>query len=444
VDLFDASFFGYSPREAELIDPQHRLFLECAWEALEQAGYDARRYPGQIGVYAGASWSAYVSHVFANSEIIESAGALAAGIGNRADHLPTRVSYKLNLRGPSLNVQTACSTSLVAVHQACRSLVDGDCDIALAGGASIALTNRAGYLYVEEGIASPDGHCRAFDADARGTVWGDGVGVVALKRLADAIADGDTIRAVIRGTAINNDGAVKVGYTAPSVEGQAAAVRRAHGTGTTLGDPIEIAALTRAFGPVPSQRIAIGTVKTNIGHLDAAAGVAGLIKTVLSLEHRELPPSLHFSKPNPKIDFDGGPFFVNAALRPWQAGDAPRRAGVSSFGIGGTNAHVIVEEAAPAESSPAAREWQVLPLSAQTPAALDAACGRLARALEHDTPPLADAAYTLQVGRRAFPHRRAIVCRDHESARAALARAREASEQTASAASDDRACVFLF
>ena len=460
VDLFDASFFGYSPREAELIDPQHRLFLECAWEALEQAGYDARRYPGQIGVYAGASWSAYVSHVFANSEIIESAGALAAGIGNRADHLPTRVSYKLNLRGPSLNVQTACSTSLVAVHQACRSLVDGDCDIALAGGASIALTNRAGYLYVEEGIASPDGHCRAFDADARGTVWGDGVGVVALKRLADAIADGDTIRAVIRGTAINNDGAVKVGYTAPSVEGQAAAVRRAldtaavdpatigyieaHGTGTTLGDPIEIAALTRAFGPVPSQRIAIGTVKTNIGHLDAAAGVAGLIKTVLSLEHRELPPSLHFSKPNPKIDFDGGPFFVNAALRPWQAGDAPRRAGVSSFGIGGTNAHVIVEEAPPAESSPAAREWQVLPLSAQTPAALDAACGRLARALEHDTPPLADAAYTLQVGRRAFPHRRAIVCRDHESARAALARAREASEQTASAASDDRACVFLF
>ena len=264
VDLFDAGFFGYAPREAELIDPQHRLFLECAWEALERAGYDPKQYAGLIGVYAGAGWSPYLANIFSNTALIESVGALQAGIGNRGDHLPTRVSYKLNLRGPSLNVQTACSTSLVAVHQACRSLVDGECDIALAGGVSIGLSNRTGYLYIEEGISSPDGHCRAFDAQARGTVWGDGVGIVVLKRLADALADGDTIHAVVRGTAINNDGAVKVGYTAPSVEGQAAVVARAqavagvdpatisyieaHGTGTTLGDPIEIAALKQAFG----------------------------------------------------------------------------------------------------------------------------------------------------------------------------------------------------
>jgi acyl transferase domain-containing protein len=335
VDLFDASFFGYSPREAELLDPQQRLFLECAWEALELAGYDPKMYAGQIGVYAGASFNAYLANIFSNTEIVQSVGIMQAGMGTRGDYLPTRVSYKLNLRGPSINVQTACSTSLVAVHQACRSLVDGECDMALAGGASITMgmPGKTGYLYQEEGILSPDGHCRAFDAQAQGTVWGDGVGVVVLKRLADAIADGDTIHAVIRGTAINNDGAVKVGFTAPSVDGQAAVVARAqavagvepasisyieaHGTGTTLGDPIEIAALRQVFGAGEPGTCAIGTIKSNVGHLDAAAGVAGLIKAALALRHRQVPPSLHFETPNPKIDFANSPFFVSTELRPW-------------------------------------------------------------------------------------------------------------------------------
>ena len=462
VDLFDAGFFGYAPREAEVIDPQHRVFLECAWEALESAGYDPKQYGGLIGVYAGAGWSSYLGNVFANSAVIESVGALQAGIGNRGDHLPTRVSYKLNLRGPSLNVQTACSTSLVAVHQACRSLVDGECDLALAGGVSIPLTNRTGYLYLEEGIASPDGHCRAFDAQARGTVWGDGVGVVVLKRLSEALSDGDTIHAVIRGTAINNDGAVKVGYTAPSVEGQAAVVMRAqavagvepstvsyvetHGTGTTLGDPIEIAALMRAFGAVPPGTCAIGTVKTNLGHLDAAAGVASLIKTVLALEHGELPPSLHYETPNPRIDFAGGPFFVNAALRPWtKAAGAPRRAGVSSFGIGGTNAHAVLEEAPAPPVGDEARVWQVLMVSAQSRAALTAATDRLADYLRRNpSTPLADVAYTLRVGRRSFAHRRVLVCRDASEAAAALAQPDRAPVQSAAVEAGERSCVFMF
>ncbi len=462
VDLFDAGFFGYAPREAELIDPQHRVFLECAWEALERAGYDPKQYAGLIGVYAGAGWSSYLANIFSNAALVESVGALQAGIGNRGDHLPTRVSYKLNLRGPSLNVQTACSTSLVAVHQACRSLVDGECDIALAGGVSISLTNRTGYLYMEEGIASPDGHCRAFDAQARGTVWGDGVGVVVLKRLADALDDGDTIHAVVRGTAINNDGAVKVGYTAPSVEGQAAVVMRAqavagiepstvsyieaHGTGTILGDPIEMAALTQAFGPVAPGSCAVGTVKTNLGHLDAAAGVASLIKTVLALEHGELPPSLNYQAPNPKIDFASGPFFVNTALRPWtKTGESPRRAGVSSFGIGGTNAHAVLEEAPAVAPGSESRPWQILMLSAQSRGALEAVADRLAGYLSRNpATSLADVAYTLKVGRRSFVHRRALVCRDATEAARELVRPDRAPGQSAAMEAGDHSCVFMF
>jgi acyl transferase domain-containing protein/acyl carrier protein len=463
VDLFDASFFGYSPREAELLDPQQRLFLECAWEALEQAGYDPRQYGGQIGVYAGANFSGYVTNVFSNPEIMETMGGLQAAIGNRGDFLATRVSYKLNLRGPSLNVQAACSTSLVAVHQACRSLVDGECDMALAGGVSIvgSITGKIGYLSQEEGILSPDGHCRAFDAQAQGTVWGDGVGVVLLKRLADAVADGDTIHAVIRGTAINNDGAAKVGFTAPSVDGQTAVVSRAlavagvaagdvsyieaHGTGTTLGDPIEIAALSQAFGSLPPDSCAIGTVKTNIGHLDAAAGVAGLIKTTLALEHRELPPSLHFETPNPKIDFAGSPFFVNAQLRAWNSDGAPRRAGVSAFGMGGTNAHAVVEEApAPPETSPS-RPWQLLPLSARSAAALDATAGRLGAYLDaHPGISLADVAHTLHVGRRSFAHRRIVVCQDVGEAVQALRKLERTPTVTAVAEPGERTSVFMF
>ena len=437
TDLFDAAFFGYSPREAAVIDPQHRVFLECAWEALERAGLDPQRYPGLVGVYAGAASNGYLANVLSNPDIVQSIGSLQASLGSKSDFLPTRVSYKLNLRGPSLNVQTACSTSLVAVHQACRSLIDGECDVALAGGVAISVPARTGYFYIEEGILSPDGHCRAFDANAQGTVPGNGVGVVVLKRLAEALADGDVIHAVIRGTAINNDGSVKVGYTAPGIDGQATVISRAHavagvepsaisyieahGTGTALGDPIEVAALTQAFGPAAAGSCAIGTLKTNIGHLDAAAGVAGLIKTALALEHGQLPPSLHFETPNPKIDFPATPFVVNTRLTPWKADGRPRMAGVSSFGIGGTNAHAVLEEPPARAGAGPSREWQVLPLSARSAEALEAAGARLASHLErHGDLNLADVAYTLQVGRHEFTRRRAVICRTSDEAAAIL------------------------
>jgi phthiocerol/phenolphthiocerol synthesis type-I polyketide synthase E len=445
VEMFDASFFGFTPREAAIIDPQQRLFLECAWEALEGAGYDPTRYGGAIGVFGGVSISTYLIHLFANREQLGAVSAFQLVMSNDKDHTPTRVSYKLDLRGPSVAVQTACSTSLVAVHLACQSLLGGECDMALAGGASIPIPQRRGYLYVEGNIASPDGHCRAFDADALGTVGGSGAGVVLLKRLADALADGDVIHAVIRGSAVNNDGSLKVGYTAPSVEGQAKVIAEAqavagvepdsityveaHGTGTPLGDPIEMAALTKVFSAQTSKKnfCAVGSVKTNIGHLDAAAGVAGLIKTVLALGHKEIPPSLHFKRPNPKIDFAGGPFFVNAELKRWEMDGAPRRAGVSSFGIGGTNAHVIVEEPPerpePRESSP----WQLLLLSARTEPALERMTDNLAGYLQANPGAnLADVCHTLQVGRKTFDYRRALVCRDAADAWGALA-ARDAT-----------------
>jgi acyl transferase domain-containing protein/acyl carrier protein len=431
IDMFDASFFGFSPREAEILDPQQRIFLECSWEALENAGYDPKTYDGLIGVHAGVSANTYIWNIFANRELHRTVGNFQTIISNDKDFLATRVSYKLGLQGSSMTVQTSCSTSLVAVHLACQSLLNGESDMALAGGVSVTLPHKSGYWYREEGILSPDGHCRAFDENAQGTVSGMGVGIVVLKRLEDALADGDYIHAVIKGSAINNDGSVKVGYTAPSVEGQAQVIKmaqivaavepetisyvEAHGTGTTLGDPIEVAALTKAFRAETEKKgfCAIGSVKTNIGHLDVAAGVAGLIKTVLALEHKQLPPSLNFEKANPRIDFENSPFFVNSKLTEWKNGNGPRRAGVSSFGIGGTNAHVILEEKPRRESFDSLRPWQLLLVSAKSSEALEAATARLVSHLQnHPELNLADVAYTLQVGRRAFAHRRMLVCRD--------------------------------
>ncbi|HEX7182532.1 MAG TPA: amino acid adenylation domain-containing protein [Thermoanaerobaculia bacterium] len=464
-DLFDAAFFDYPPREAQVMDPQQRLFLECAWEALENAGYDADGSAGRVGVYAGLSESAYVLDLLACPELVRSVGRHQISIANNRDYLPTRVSYKLNLRGPSVNVQSACSTSLVAVHLACLSLLHGACDMAMAGGVSVQAREVSPYRYEEGGIASPDGHTRAFDARAQGVVSGSGVGVVVLKRLKDALADGDTIHAVIRGSASNNDGAAKVGFTAPSVDGQAAAIREAlaaagvppetigyveaHGTGTAMGDPIEVAALRQAFGETPEEgSCALGSIKTNIGHLDAASGVAGLIKTVLAVERGQIPPSLHFERPNPRIDFDGSPFRVNDRLADWPANGAPRRAGVSSFGIGGTNAHVVLEEAPAPEPAPVSRPAQLLLLSAKTPSALEAATARLACWLE-DRPglsetELADAAHTLQVGRKAFRHRRAVVYRGREEVVAALRGLDPRRTMDGSPEGGDLPVVFLF
>jgi thioester reductase-like protein len=436
ADLFDAPFFGFNPREAELTDPQHRLLLECAWHALEDAGYDTSSYSGSIGVYAGAAFSGYtlLMDMVGGGTL---GGMLQHMLGNERDYLCTRVSYKLNLRGPSLNVQSACSTSLVTVHLASQALLNGECDMALAGGVAFRINQAEGYVH-EPGLTSPDGHCRAFDARGQGTLFGNGVGLVVLKRLEDALADGDTIRAVIRGSAINNDGSAKVGYTAPSVLGQAAVISEAlatsgvepdsisfieaHGTATPLGDPIEVSALTRAFRASTSRRgfCALGSLKTNIGHLETAAGVASLMKTVLALQHRELPPSLHYEQPNPEMDTTSSPFYVNAQLRPWE-GPLPLRAGVSAFGFGGTNAHVVVEEApAPTPGGPS-RPAQLLVLSARTRTALEANTAALATHLErHPELSLADVAHTLQVGRQAMAHRRVLVCRDRQEAVAAL------------------------
>lgn len=428
---FDAAFFNYSAREAELMDPQHRLFLECAHEALEDAGYDPFRHPGAIGVYGGTGDTTYLHHILSQARDIASAAReTQVFFGNYRDFMPTRVSYKLNLRGPAVGVQTACSTSLVAVITAAQALVGGHCDLALAGGAAVRTPH--GYLYEPGGILSPDGHCRAFDQRAQGTVIGDGAAIVVLKRLEDAVADRDNIYAVLRGYGLNNDGSDKAGYTAPGVAGQSRAISaaldmaggavedityvEAHGTGTAVGDPVELSALTQAFRQRTARKqfCAIGSVKTNVGHLDAAAGITGLIKTALALQHGELPPSLHFEAPNPAIDFGNSPFFVQQRLTPWPRGPRPRRAGVSSFGIGGTNAHVIIEEA-PAAAEPAvpARPYQLLVFSARTPAALQESCRRTADFLRERTDvALADAAFTLQVGRREHPERWFTVCRD--------------------------------
>ena len=438
VDLFDASFFGFNPKEAEVTDPQHRLFLECAWEALENAGYNSQNSDSRIGVYAGAGLNNYQSFNL-NYDQVGSANSFQKMIGNDKDFLATRVSYKLNLTGPSLTVQTACSTSLVATTLACQSLLNYQCDMALAGGVSIRIPEKTGYLYQEGGILSPDGHCCAFDAKARGTIIGNGAGVVILKRLADAIADGDHIYAVIKGSAINNDGSGKVGYTAPSVDGQSQVVAEAlaladmepetisyietHGSGTVLGDPIEISALTNVFRERTDKKqfCAIGSVKTNVGHLDAAAGVTSLIKTVLALKHKQIPPSLNFEEPNPEIDFANSPFYVNTKLQEWETNHIPRRAGVSSLGIGGTNAHVVLEESPTLEESSPSRPCQLLVLSAKTDSSLKRATINLADYLkQHPDLNLADVAYTLQCGRQVFEHKQTVVCQDIAEAIAKL------------------------
>ncbi|MGH6822903.1 MAG: beta-ketoacyl synthase N-terminal-like domain-containing protein, partial [Methylocella sp.] len=442
VELFDAGFFNFLPREAELTDPQQRVFLEIAWEALESAGYDPAVFPGEIAVYAGSSFNTYLLYNLLNDRrrLENMTGNYQVGefptlVGNGADFLATRTAYKLDLRGPALTVQSACSTSLLAVAEACNCLLDYRADMALAGGVSITFPQKRGYLYQEGGMVSPDGHCRTFDAEAAGTVFGSGAGVVLLKRLDAALADGDPIRAIIRGSAVNNDGARKVGYTAPSSDGQAKAIALAHavaditagsisyvechGTATPLGDPIEIAGLAKAFGATTNAKgfCAIGTVKTNIGHLDIASGAAGLIKTILALEHESLPATLHFKTPNPKLGLEESPFFVNAELRPWPRGAKPRIAGVNAAGVGGTNVHLIVEEAPaiPAAAATASDDEasHLIVLSARDDTAVAEARRRLAAHLEtHTEQSIGEIAFTLQTGRRGFAKRFAAVAKD--------------------------------
>jgi acyl transferase domain-containing protein len=463
ADRFDAGFFGYPPREAQIIDPQQRVFLECAWEAIEHAGYAGNVAGQSVGVYAGTSGSSYLfSEIVRAGDLAGFASGYQVMLGNDKDYLCTRVSYKLDLRGPSVTVQTACSTSLVAVHIAARALRRGECDLALAGGVSILFPERAGYEFNDGMIFSPDGHCRPFDENARGTRAGSGAGVVVLKRLSDALDDRDTIHAVILGTASNNDGAAKAGFTAPSIDGQVEVIAtaqalanvdprtitylEAHGTATPLGDPIEIAAATQVFRDTTDDVgfCRLGSLKANIGHLDAAAGVAGLIKTVLALRHRELPPLVNFTSPNPQLELARSPFHASAVAAPWTASDGPRRAGVSSFGIGGTNAHAVLEEAPPAAPAVTQRNAHLIILSARTPAALEAATSNLAAFLEtNPSVDLADVAYTLQVGRAEFAERRSVVAHDASEA-SALLRSASPAVSTGSHSGGTRPVAFLF
>ncbi len=437
-EMFDPEFFGLSPKEAAIMDPQHRRFLETAWEALETAGHVPERFGGDIAVYAGCGQgSYYFFNICSNPDLVESTGHfLLRHTGNDKDFLSTRLSHVLDLHGPSINLQTACSTSLVATHYAVQALLNGECDMAVAGGVTIELPQKHGYVYKENEILSPDGACHAFDHRAQGTVFGSGAGVVILRRLSDAIADGDHIWAVIKGTAVNNDGAQKAGYLAPSVNGQAAAISEAqavagvlsdtidyvecHGTGTYLGDPIEVAALTQAFRETGEGvgHCRIGSVKTNIGHLDTAAGAASLIKTSLALYHRKMPPSLGYEAPNPAIDFETSPFRVNDRLADWPRIDRPRRAGVNSLGVGGTNAHVVLEEAPEPEAfEPGDWPFQILTLSARSKGSLQGNADRLVAHLrQHPEQPLADVAWTLKQGRRAFDRRMVVVAETHEEA----------------------------
>jgi len=464
ADLFDAAFFGLNPREAEILDPQHRIFLECAWEAMEDAGYLGESTGARVGVFAGSSMNSYfLSALAQNPALFDAGGFYQVMMGNDKDFLPTRVSYKLNLKGPSVAIQTACSTSLVAVQMACQSLVSEQCDMALAGGVSVRFPQKTGHMYVPGMIFSPDGHCRPFDAHAGGIRGGAGAGIVVLRRLEDALSDGDSIRAVIRGAAVNNDGAAKMGYTAPSVEGQAAVIRaaleaggvdpasvsyiEAHGTATIVGDPIEIAALDRAFRTSTDRKrfCAIGSVKSNIGHLDAAAGVAGLIKTVLALEHKRIPASLNFREANPQIDFVNSPFFVNDRSTEWDSPEGPRRAGVSSFGIGGSNAHVVLEEAPAGEPPVVLWPTQLLAISARSSSALEAASASIAAHLEeHPAIDLADACYTTQVGRRRFAHRRIVIGSTREEAVKALSAGDRRSVFTRFDEAVNRPVTFMF
>lgn len=440
AEWFDPEFFDYSPAEALLIDPQQRVFLECCSEALERAGCDPARYSGAIGVYAGTASSSWPELLRADESLASTVQMFQLHVTNTGDFLTMRVSYKLGLRGPAVTVQTTCSTSLVAVHIAVQSLLAGECDVALAGGVSIQAPRPVVIPY-DGGALSFDGYCRPFDARAQGTVSSDGAGVVVLKPLPDAIADGDHIHAVILGSAINNDGSDKIGFTAPSIQGQASAIRtayevagvdtdtvgyvEAHGAATSLGDPIEISALTKAFqngtgGTGRTGRTGfcrIGSVKSNIGHADTAAGVIGLIKTALVVEHGRIPPSLYFEKPNPEIDFDSSPFVVNSELTEWPETDGPRRGGVNALGLGGTNAHVVIEQAPLKDAPPDAAGPHLLVLSARTRQALADSAARLAGHLSaHPDVPLADVAWTLQTGRREFEYRTHVVGSGHQAA----------------------------
>ncbi|NIZ14249.1 type I polyketide synthase [Phaeobacter sp. HF9A] len=465
-DTFDAEFFGFSPKEAAILDPQHRKFLEVAWRAMEDAGHMPETLDGQVGVYAGCGMGSYFYfNICSNPDLVDDVGMfLLRHTGNDKDFLTTRVSHVFDLKGPSVNIQTACSTSLVAIHYASEALRKGECDMALAGGVTIELPQGRGYLYKENEILSPDGHCHAFDHRAQGTVFGSGAGAVALRRLGDAIADGDHIWAVIKGSAINNDGAAKAGYLAPSVDGQSTAVRKAltaarvnpetidyvecHGTGTYIGDPIEVAALTEAYRDGTDARgyCRIGSVKTNIGHLDTAAGVAGFVKTALALEHRALPPSLGFEAPNPTIDFETSPFRVNDRLTPWVSHQGPRRAAVNALGVGGTNAHTILEEAPPrAPSEESDFPFQILCLSGHSKAALEANSRNLIDWLR-DNPEaeLADVAYTLKEGRRGFAKRRVVVAETPSEAADLLEEANPRQVFTHDHLGPDPEVVFMF
>ncbi len=462
IDFFDAAFFDYTPIEANLMDPQQRLLLECAWQALEHAGYAGEHTLGTTGIFVGAKLNTYMVNFLVDREFMASPqNRLQVMLGNADFGLATRIAYKLNLTGPCYMLQTACSTSLAAIHLACQSLMLDECRMALAGGVAIEVPHSVGYWYQYGGLTSPDGHCRSFDAKAQGSVFGSGVGVVVLKRLDDALADGDTIYAVVKGTAVNNDGALKASFTAPSVIGQKGVIQEAlacsgvevdsisymeaHGSATPLGDPIEVTALTNAFRAGTNQKAfcRLGAVKSNIGHLDAAAGVASFIKTVQALRHKLIPPSLHFEQPNPEIDFANSPFFVNTELTEWKTNGIPRRAGINSLGFGGTNVHAILEEAPPVTPSGPARPWHLLTLSAKTEAALNTATTNLAEYLKRQTDTnLADVAYTLQLGRQSFKYRRMVVSCDSQDAVAAL----QAPDRTLTGVQDmtGRPVAFMF
>lgn len=459
-DLFDAHFFCYTPEEAELVNPQTRLFLECSWAALEDAGLNPDSYDGVVGIYAGAlqnfDWDVRVLLSGKADDIGEFSASKLSGIR----YLCTRISYNLNLNGPSITIQTACSTSLVAIHLACQAILGGECDVALAGGVSISTTDKNGHLYQEGLLFSADGHCRPFDEQATGTLFGDGMGIVVLKSLEDAIAEGDNIHAVIKGSAVNNDGGERIGFTAPGINGQIDVIRtalqvadvepesigyiEAHGAGTILGDPIEIEALTRAFNTSKKRFCKIGSVKSNVGHLDTAAGIAGLIKTVLALKNKVIPPHLHFQRPNPKIDFENSPFYVNTQLSQWQRGKHPLRAGVSSMGIGGTNAHIILEEAPEVESSSESRKPYMILLSAKSEPALDRATKNLAAYLrKNPRVDLANCAYTLQVGRKVFPYRKLVINSNIQKAISAL-ESQNARKPHTFVVKGDKPMIFMF
>jgi phthiocerol/phenolphthiocerol synthesis type-I polyketide synthase E len=458
IELFDSAFFGMTPAEADLTDPQHRILLEHAWNAFENAGYAPRRFRGSAGVFAGATINSYLlQNIASHPDLMSSVDPVQLNISNGLDFLTTRISYKLNLRGPSHAVQSACSTSLLAIHCAARSLLDFECDMALAGGVSINVSILDGYRYREGGIFSPDGHCRTFDADAQGTVFGSGVGLVVLKRLEDALAHGDSIHALILGSAINNDGIGKVGFTAPSVEGQAQVIIEAlsnagvepedisfvecHGTATAMGDPIEVSALARAFGGKPQGKCALGSVKSNIGHLDAAAGVTGFIKTALTLREGLFPSSIHFRQLNPEIHLEGTPFFINTSLLSLQRNGKPLRAGISAFGVGGTNVHMILEEPPRLQRKPAISGRQLLVLSARTSSALTQMEKNLAAHLsQHPQLELADVAYTLQTGREQFSCSRILVCEAREEAISSLQQHKPIPPENSGATS----IIFLF